>query len=195
MTTKISGTGFNSLTVDELILTTPLAEQYGGSGSTGVYKMEYASPKSASGTFVDFTGIPSWAKRITVMFNGVSTNGASGLILQVGSSTSILTSGYLGSGAFITSGPGASSFTTGFAVSGGGVATNTRSGTTILTKMVDNTIVSSSNGGFVETAGTYNGGGHIALSSSILTQIRITTVNGTDLFDAGTINVMWEGFV
>lgn len=31
---------------------------------------------TASGTAIDFTSIPSWAKRITVMLDGVSTNGS-----------------------------------------------------------------------------------------------------------------------
>jgi hypothetical protein len=34
--------------------------------------------------------------------------------------------------------------------------------------------------------------GDVALSGT-LDRIRITTVNGTDTFDAGTINVSWEG--
>ena len=37
---------------------------------------------STSGTSIDFTGIPSWVKRITVMFNGVSTNGTSNIQIQ-----------------------------------------------------------------------------------------------------------------
>ena len=39
---------------------------------------------STSGTSNDFTSIPSWVKRITVMFNGVSTNGTSPVQLQIG---------------------------------------------------------------------------------------------------------------
>ena len=52
---------------------------------------------STSGTSIDFTGIPSWVKKITVMFNGVSTNGASNLRIQLGSTT-MQTSGYSGAG-------------------------------------------------------------------------------------------------
>ena len=39
---------------------------------------------STSGTSIDFTSIPSWVKRITVMFNGVSTNGSNNLLIQIG---------------------------------------------------------------------------------------------------------------
>lgn len=52
------------------------------------------SQASTSGTAIDFTGIPSWVKRITVMFSGVSTNGTSVPQIQVGAG-SVTTSGYL----------------------------------------------------------------------------------------------------
>jgi len=51
---------------------------------------------TTSGTAIDFTGIPSWAKRITVMLNGVSTNGVSPYQVQVGSG-SITNNGYYSS--------------------------------------------------------------------------------------------------
>jgi hypothetical protein len=35
-------------------------------------------------------------------------------------------------------------------------------------------------------------GGSIALAA-LLTAVRITTVNGTDTFDAGSINILYEG--
>jgi hypothetical protein len=57
---------------------------------------------TTSGTFVDFTGIPSWAKRITVMFNGVSTNGTSTFQIQVGTSAGVETTGYVSSVSSIT---------------------------------------------------------------------------------------------
>jgi hypothetical protein len=39
---------------------------------------------STSGTSIDFTSIPLWVKRITVMFAGVSTNGTSPFLVQLG---------------------------------------------------------------------------------------------------------------
>ena len=51
------------------------------------------SQASTSGTSIDFTSIPSWVKRITLMFNGVSTNGTSNYQIQIGSG-SVTTSGY-----------------------------------------------------------------------------------------------------
>lgn len=196
MTTKISGTGFDSLTVDELVLSTPLAEQYGGSGSTGVYKMEYATPKSATGTFVDFDGIPSWAKRITVMFYGVSNNGSSIVQIQIGSTT-FTTSGYSShSTAIESTTAGTTAGGNGFILDAGGSASFVRFGQIVITLVGSNQYVYSSVLGVSGATGArthYSGGASQALSGN-LDRIRITTVNGTDLFDAGTINVMWEGF-
>jgi hypothetical protein len=41
------------------------------------------------------------------------------------------------------------------------------------------------------TTALRHGNGVIALGGT-LDRIRITTANGTDTFDAGTINIMWE---
>jgi hypothetical protein len=51
---------------------------------------------STSGTSIDFTSIPSWVKRITVMIAGVSTNGSSIIQIQLGDSGGVETSGYTG---------------------------------------------------------------------------------------------------
>ena len=55
--------------------------------STGAYGqlVSGTAVASTSGTSIDFTGIPSWVKRITVMFNGVSTSGTSFKQIQIGS--------------------------------------------------------------------------------------------------------------
>jgi len=57
---------------------------------------------STSGTSIDFTSIPSGVKRITVMFNGVSTSGTSNTQVQIGSG-SVETSGYSSSAGYSTS--------------------------------------------------------------------------------------------
>lgn len=195
MTTKISGTGFDELVVDNLVLSNPLPEQYGGSGSTGVYKMGYATPKSATGTFVDFTGIPSWAKRITVMFSGVSTNGTSIIMVQLGDSGGIENTGYLSSASVIEGGGlSSSNFTTGFGVGVDNTGTYTMSGDITITKFSPATNLYTPIGIFRQASSRITMASGEKTLSDILSQIRITTVNGTDLFDAGTINVMWEGF-
>jgi len=147
---------------------------------------------STSGTIIEFTGIPNWVKRITVMFNGVSTNGTALVIVQIGSTT-YTTSGYLSSG----SQSGASnqvtglSATTGFLTTAGGNASNIASGATTLTNITGNTWISSASMGFTNT--TFGGvaGGTVALSG-VLDRVRVTTVGGTNTFDAGSINIMYE---
>jgi hypothetical protein len=147
---------------------------------------------TASGTSVDFTGIPSTAKRITVMFSGVSTNGTSATIIQLGDSGGIETTGYLGSMSY----QGAQAFyTTGIGVNNTGSASALRHGSTVIT-LVDSSTNTWSAMGVVGTSGigsgeTYSSGSAKSLSAT-LDRVRITTVNGTDTFDAGTINIMYE---
>jgi len=49
----------------------------------------------------------------------------------------------------------------------------------------------SSHSGMTNNTQAISGGGGITLSGT-LDRVRITTVNGTDTFDAGTINIMYE---
>jgi hypothetical protein len=147
---------------------------------------------STSGTAIDFTGIPSWVKRITVMFNGLSTNGTSNPIMQIGSSGGIETSSYLGAAGFIGSGTSAGNFTTGFGLSVGTGAVSVFHGVVLITNMGSNLWVYGFSGGFSSSANSISAGGSKTLSAT-LDRLRITTVNGTDTFDAGTINLLWEG--
>ena len=148
---------------------------------------------STSGTSIDFTSIPSWVKRITVLFQGVSTSGTSNPLIQLGSG-STTTSGYLTYGSYAggTNACGGSNWTTGFGVALGS-AVNLMSGNFVFTLISSNTWI----GSYVlgdNTSGTYysaQGGGSIALSGT-LDRVRITTINGTDTFDAGSINILYE---
>jgi len=152
---------------------------------------------STSGTSIDFTSIPSWVKRITVMFNGVSTNGASVVQLQIGSG-SIDNTGYVGGAQlFINTGTivYSNSTTSGFAleVAQANLTSATiRSGIVTLTNYGSNGWASSSNLAHTGTVTAGIGAGYKALSGT-LDRIRITTVNGTDTFDAGSINILYEG--
>jgi len=147
---------------------------------------------STSGTSIDFTGIPSWVKRITVMFNGVSVNLSSIIQVQLGTgSTSYTTSGYLGGGWFANTTN--TNVTTGIPViaSGAGASARTLYGTMTIANITGNTWVASATI-FDGNASGCLSGSSIALAAP-LTAIRLTTVNGTDTFDAGTVNIMYEG--
>lgn len=142
---------------------------------------------STSGTSIDFTGIPSWVKRITVMFNGVSTNGTSLIQLQLGSTT-FTTSGYISASGSSDS-SGTSTSTTGIAIRSG-IATNLLTGAFVISNTSSNIWNATLNMYRSDGSAVYGAGG-VTLSGT-LDRVRITTVNGTDTFDAGSINIMYE---
>jgi len=148
---------------------------------------------STSGTSVTFTGIPSWAKQITVMFNGVSTNGTSLPQVQVGSG-SVSTSGYATTSS-ITVNVGTSGVvqaTTGFQLTNAGNASYIFSGSLILTLISSNTWVGLGNN--TVTTNVFNTVAGVSPTlSGALDRVVITTVNGTDTFDAGSINILYQG--
>jgi hypothetical protein len=142
---------------------------------------------STSGTSIDFTSIPSWVKRITVMFNGVSTSGTSLVQVQLGSSGGITNTGYAG----ITQSSGASQASSaGFILDTSGGAAFVRYGAVILTNITANTWSIMGTVGALTTF-TAAIGGAVGLPN-VLTTVRLTTVNGTDTFDAGSINILYE---
>lgn len=148
---------------------------------------------STSGTAIDFTGIPSWVKRVTVMFNGVSTNGTNSPIIQIGSGSIDATS-YLNSTSFVSSAVTTTSITSGWAITptGGTAAATVMHGAAFIAFVSSNTWVVSGSFAKSDSAATCVFAGSKALSGA-LDRIRITTVSGTDTFDAGTINILWEG--
>ena len=144
---------------------------------------------STSGTSIDFTGIPSWVKRLTVVIKGISTNGTSNPVIQIGSG-SIVTTGYLTS--TWQSNTTNANNTNGFVIRGTTTAAVVQSGNLIINLLGSNIYVAS--GIFSQTGGADSiiVGGDITLSGAV-DRIRITTVGGTDTFDAGTVNIMYEG--
>ena len=143
-----------------------------------------------SQTAVDFTAISAGVDRVTVMFDGVSTNGSNNIIVQLGGAGGIETSGYLG-GAFnaatsvlSTTGFDCSCQTNSGVVVHGAIVLNRLNGNTWTANGV---LCPSIAGGNVAAVG-----GAKTLSGE-LTQLRITTVGGTDAFDAGTVNISYDG--
>jgi hypothetical protein len=147
---------------------------------------------STSGTTIDFTSIPSWVKRITVMFSGVSTSGTSNILIQLGTSAGITSSGYTGAGSVTSTASNITSYTTGFGIRCHDQASFITSGGLTITNITSNTW--SAFGSFANpTTATVTGvtAGTVSLAAT-LDRVRITTVNGTDTFDAGTINILYE---
>ena len=146
---------------------------------------------TTSGTSVDFTSIPSWVKRITIMFSGVSLSGTSNLLVQIGSG-SITTSGYSSSASFVTSVVGTTTSTAGFLVTSGLGAASIYNGNVMLFLLSNNTWTSSGVGSLLTNTGTQLCGGTSPALGGALDRVRITTVNGTDTFDAGSVNILYE---
>ena len=149
---------------------------------------------STSGTTVDFTGIPTWAKRITLMLSGVSTSGTSNWLIQIGTSSGVESSGYLGVGAYLGATPAGTNYTAGFGLFITG-ATHVMHGTIVLTLLsasANTWTCSGSLGGTGTAAGyIYSTAGAKSLTST-LDRVRLTTVGGTDTFDAGSVNILYE---
>jgi hypothetical protein len=148
---------------------------------------------TTSGTSIDFTGIPSWAKRITVMLNGVSTNGSSNYLIQLGTASGVENSGYVSTG--ITAVDSVSynfpvSSTAGIIIRHD-LASESTIGNLTICSVSGNSWVAS--GAFVKNVvGINHSCGNKTLAGA-LTRVRLTTVNGTDTFDAGSVNIMYEG--
>jgi hypothetical protein len=148
---------------------------------------------STSGTSIDFTSIPSWVKRITVMFDGVSTNGSSSLLVQLGTSSGIESTGYI-----------SYSNQTGNSISSAGVTStagliisltnnaNIIYGNMTITKLTGNQYTEGVNMGLNAGANFALQGGGSKTLSGVLDRVRITSGNGTDTFDAGSINILYE---
>jgi len=147
---------------------------------------------NASSTSVDFTSLPSWVKRITVMFNSVSLNAQTSILVQLGTgTTTYTTSGYSGGGArFGASSVSSASFTAGFGFNND-TAAAVIGGSMTITNVTSNTW--SASGIFGENSGEFMcmTGGSVALGA-LLTAVRITSVNGTANFDSGIINILYE---
>ena len=197
MVTKVSGTEG----VDQVKAGTLTVDDAKAGQSIGFNRMQlFAAKPTTSGTSVDFspadsTGIPSWAKRVTVLLNGVSTNGTSIIQIQIGAGA-IDTSGYAGMvDTTYSSGSSPADVTSGLALdrAGASSATGARTGRAVFELQASNTWVAN----YLGKVGPGLGMSLPATGktiSGILDRIRLTTVNGTDLFDAGSVSILVEGY-
>lgn len=177
---KISTDGSSNITNNQFAQVVIDGEDYDG-----------GERATTSGTAIDFRAIPSTAKKIFISFEGVSLSGTDDLLVQLGDSGGIETTGYISSGgAYSSSGQGVSSSTSGFVWRVGNAA-EIASGHMVLTlsDSTNNTWIVSHTGKN-NTGTVVNGGGDKSLSGT-LDRIRITRT-GSDTFDAGAVNVLGE---
>ena len=146
---------------------------------------------STSGTSIDFTSIPSGTKRITISYSGVSTSGTSKPIVQLGDAGGVETSGYLGAG--FRNGATVANLTDGFGVHSDWSSSVIFHGITILTLLDSSTFTWSSGSVMGRSDATHvgTGGGSKSLSAE-LDRVRFTTQGGSETFDAGKINILYE---
>ena len=151
---------------------------------------------STSGTSIDFTGIPSWVKRITVMFNGVSWNNTVAPLIQLGDSGGVETTGYSSIAGNSSTGSTASATaqTAGFGFQAGWDGTTLFSGSVIFSLLDASTNTWVGQGVFfADSSGTdyaVSMAGVKSLSAT-LDRVRITSTAAVT-FDAGTINILYE---
>jgi len=150
---------------------------------------------STSGATIDFTGIPAGTKRVTISISSLSTSGSSPMITQLGDSGGFETSGYIGSGGRLqpaSAAQNAVAFTTGLAWSAdwSDALLYAGGGTMELVDASTNTWAWRAISGW-NAAGIAWGASAKSLSG-VLTQIRMTMVNGSDTFDAGKVNITYE---
>ena len=162
------------------------------SSATEVPNITLGTSVSASGTSVDFTGIPSWVNEVCMLLSGVSTNGTSHVIIQLGS-TSIQTSGYLGAGSNYIGTPAVINITNGLGIEDDSSrdAAKVRHGIATFKRITGNSWVGTWTGAYSDNNEMSMGATSVSLSGT-LDRIRITTSGGVNTFDAGTINIQYS---
>ena len=153
------------------------------------------SVNSTSGTAIDFTGIPSWVKRIEIMFSNVSNSGSANILVQLGDSGGLETTGYVSQAALVNVNVNTVGATSGIIIFTG-EASSACSGILTLGYIDAGSNLWTAAGTFARPGGAVSSatftGGYKSLSAT-LDRIRIVSSNGSDTFDAGTINIMYQG--
>jgi hypothetical protein len=149
-----------------------------------------ANTTVSGGTVIIHDGIPTWARRVTILYSGLSTNGNNPIVIQAGSGT-FKTTGYLGAAAVIE---GTTGYTVGFGIGNSNVSNADLHHGTIVLNLLDSSTNTWIAGGTAARSDAVEAGftgGAVALAGA-LDRIRFTTTTGTDIFDAGITNIMWE---
>lgn len=143
---------------------------------------------TTSGTAILLTGIPSWVKRITIMFSGVTTSAAAEILVQIGSG-SVTTTGYQSQSSSFSGAVATTAYSTGFGMRSNSLATN---GSMVLTLITSNAWTETNLMGWGAAANLNAGAGASPSLSGALDRINITTVAGTATFTAGVVNILYE---
>ena len=176
-TISSSGMAINTYTPSTSLLTSGTAVSAGGTSTTLA------------------TNLPSWVKRITVIFNALNISSNIDTLVQLGtgSTPTYTVSGYSStSGRFnYSSGTGGSSSTTGFNICTIGGSSYNLSGSMVLHNISGNIWTSNHQLGAPGIPNAFVGGGVVTLGS-ILTAVRIASSDGSSTFTSGTVNIFYE---
>jgi hypothetical protein len=191
---KLQSGGTDIATVDSSGITMASGKSVADSTGT-IYPLTSGTAVTATGseTSFDFTGIPSWVKKITVSFFNINTSTANDLIVQLGTSGGFVTSGYLGGIMSVTTGDAVSRnvATSGMMLSNTATSGNYRGASTLT--LLDSGIWTYQTGSHKTSNSTIDSGGGGVDISGTLTQLRFTTDNGTYTFNSGAkINILYE---
>ena len=189
-------------------LTTPITVAQGGTGQTTLTSLPLVSPvisgtpsgvgtltsgtaQAASGATVSFTGIPSWAKRITVLLKAVTTVSTGLPAIRAGAGSYEAT-GYsaINNAIGSVSASSSASVTTSWDLQNSGGSANIYSGQLVITRLEGYvyTIAGQVSYGSVSTALTT---GYKTFSGDI-SQLQLLMSTGVDTFNGGSINIMYE---
>lgn len=152
-----------------------------------------ATALTPSSTTADFTALPSWIRHVTVMMSDLSGSGTSPLGVQIGDATGgLATSGY---NSFIgysdLAGSAPANDTWGFQVWSFNTAANGLLCVLDLYNVTGNLWIARGISAENDTSQTSMICGDVTLSGA-LDRVRITFENGTDTFDAGTVNIRYD---
>ena len=160
--------------------------------ATGTLITSGTAVASTSGTTIDFTSFPSWVKRISVLFSAVSTTGATGVFMRLGTSSGFESTGY--TWYYSTNGASGAGNTTYFQPGVRNTAASTHYGSVVLYLLNSATnlwVIQQQTSAGADGPDVYIISGSKALAST-LTQLRLGSVDGTSTFDAGSINILYE---
>ena len=182
---------------DSAVTTAKLASSSVTRAKLGESTINLSSAQATqSGTFKDFTGIPSWARRVVLLLYGVSTSGTSDILIQLGGGTTPVTSGYVNGQSVFAWGSGvlSSTSTAGIPIYNN-AASYVWSGRVVMELLepgLNNWVVTATLNNTTTSPSMVVSSGIAALGANVLGMVRLTTASGTPTLDAGYASISWE---
>ena len=147
---------------------------------------------TTSGTAIEATGLSADVKRIVLHLRGVSTNEATPIIIQLGTSGGYVTSGYVARSTLLRNTPqiGIASHTSAFDISN--AVNSDRIGIAVFERSATDTHIWTLSGYITEATSpqAFILSGYISLGAA-LDRIRLTSGSGTATFDGGALGISY----